>query len=427
MKQNKPVPELRFKEFNDEWVSKPLRDVITLTTRPLKMKDEQSYSLVTIKRRYEGVVHRGDFKGKEIKVKSQFLLEENDFVISKRQISHNACGLVPKELAGSIVSNEYSVFVPQKNTHIDYFNYFCHLPKVSKTFYLSSIGVHIEKMLFKVDVWLKRKFYFPSLPEQQKIASFLSAIDEKIRQLTRKKELLEQYKKGVMQQLFPPPGEHAPKLRFKDENGKDYPEWVDKLYGDVFSFYPTNSFSRENLNYESGIVKNIHYGDIHTKFSTLFNIKNERVPYVNKEISISNIKKDSYCQEGDLVIADASEDYADIGKAIELVELDDERVIAGLHTFLARPNKLGMHKGFSGQLVKASFVHRQMMTIAQGTKVLSLSSGRLSRVKLKIPCIAEQQKIATYISIVDAKINTVALQITQTQTFKKGLLQQMFV
>ena len=86
-----------------------------------------------------------------------------------------------------------------------------------------------------------------------------------------------------------------------------------------------------------------------------------------------------------------------------------------------------MYKGFSGHLVQASYVRKQIITIAQGTKVLSLSTGRLGNVKLNIPCVEEQKKIANYLSSIDNKIEIVNNQITQTQTFKKGLLQQMFV
>ena len=224
-----------------------------------------------------------------------------------------------------------------------------------------------------------------------------------------------------MQQLF------SGKLRFKDENGKAFPKWDEKLYGDIYSFYSTNSFSRDNLNYGKGDVKNIHYGDIHTKFTTLFDVTREIVPFINDDIDISKIREDNYCREGDLVIADASEDYDDIGKSIELVKLNNEKLVAGLHTFLARPNKSKMQLGFSGHLVKASYVRKQIMKIAQGTKVLSLSTGRLGEVKLKIPCLAEQKKIANYLTDIDNKIESLNKQITQTQTFKKGLLQQMFV
>ena len=94
------------------------------------------------------------------------------------------------------------------------------------------------------------------------------------------------------------------------------------------------------MNYESGNVKNIHYGDIHTKFPTILSISgNKDVPFINNDIDLSKYKDDQYLQEGDLIIADASEDYADIGKAIEVKDINEEKVLAGLHTILARDEK----------------------------------------------------------------------------------------
>ncbi|NOT49630.1 MAG: restriction endonuclease subunit S [Acidobacteria bacterium] len=276
---------------------------------------------------------------------------------------------------------------------------------------------------FSLDSKSLREFciYFPDLPEQQKIAAFLSGVDEKIGQLLRKKELLTKYKKGVMQQIF------DQKIRFKDDNGNNFPDWEEKKLGEVFTFRSTNSFSRDNLNYVDGEVKNIHYGDIHTKFKTLFDITEERVPFINTEISVERIDVDNYCKKGDLIIADASEDYADVGKSIEIVNPNDEKVLAGLHTIHARPDLFEMESGFSGYLMKSRKVRLQIMTIAQGTKVLSISTGRLSKIELDIPSQAEQQKIADFLTAIDKKIDLVNTQLEKTKTFKKGLLQQMFV
>jgi len=275
----------------------------------------------------------------------------------------------------------------------------------------------------------KLKITMPKYPEQQKIASFLGAVDEKIQQLTKKKAFLEQYKKGVMQQLFHSTGsgQASSQLRFKDENGNPYPDWEEKAFGDLYSFHTTNSLSRDKLNYEYGTVYNIHYGDIHTKFKTAFNLMEEFIPFVNDEVDLSKIKPQSYCKSGDLVMADASEDYADIGKTIELMDLNDEKVLAGLHTFLARPITTETAIGFFSFLLKSWSMRKQIMVIAQGSKVLSLSTGRVGKLKLRLPVIEEQQKIATYLSRIDTKIESVTHQITQTQTFKKGLLQQLFV
>ena len=203
--EGETAPKRRFPEFRDagNWQVKKIGQVLIVDARPIKMNNEQDYSLVTVKRRYGGVVSRGTFKGGSIKVKSQFLLEDNDFLISKRQIVHCACGLVPAEFEGSIVSNEYSVLRARKNNDILFFNYFAQQPKVSQSFLECSIGIVIEKMLFKLNDWLKQEFLFPSFEEQQKIAACLSSVDDLITAQTQKLAALKAHKKGLMQQLFP--------------------------------------------------------------------------------------------------------------------------------------------------------------------------------------------------------------------------------
>ncbi len=215
---------------------------------------------------------------------------------------------------------------------------------------------------------------------------------------------------------------NIPQLRFGGFSG----EWEEKKYGDIYSFYLTNSLSRDKLNYEGGTVKNIHYGDIHTKFSTMFDTKKEHVPFVNKDIDLSKIKEESYCLIGDLIIADASEDYNDIGKTIEIINLDNEKTIAGLHTFLARPNKYEMALGYTGYLLKSWKIRKQVMTIAQGTKVLSLSTSRLSNIKLNLPSKQEQEKIASFLNSVDTKIEQLTSKTKLLQEYKKGVMQKIF-
>ena len=151
------------------------------------MDDDETYSLITVRRGNRGVVSRGEFKGRKVLVKSQFKVLTNDFVISKRQIVHQACGIVPEELNGSIVSNEYDVFQPSEECCIRYFDYMSYRPEMRHAFYLSCVGVHLEKMLFKTNDWPKRRFYFPTLPEQRKIADFLTAVDRRLAQLSQKK------------------------------------------------------------------------------------------------------------------------------------------------------------------------------------------------------------------------------------------------
>lgn len=214
----------------------------------------------------------------------------------------------------------------------------------------------------------------------------------------------------------------VPKLRFPEFKGN----WEEKKFNSLYSFKSTNSFSRENLNYENGEVKNIHYGDIHTKFSTLFDITKEKVPFINLTIDTSKIKEDSYVEEGDLIIADASENYDDIGKMIEVVNVNDEKLVAGLHTFLAKRKNTNNAIGFTANLVKTWNVRQQILKIAQGTKVLSISTGRLGEILLTIPQPEEQQKIASFLTSVDERLTLLAQQKEKLELYKKGVMQQIF-
>ena len=259
----------------------------------------------------------------------------------------------------------------------------------------------------------------PSYEEQTKIASFLSNVDEKISQLTQKHELLSQYKQGMMQKLF------SQQIRFKADDGSEFGEWEEVKFSGIFNFHQTNSYSRALLA-EYGEIMNIHYGDIHTKFSMLFDVNKESVPFLNDEVDTSKIAKEQFLKVGDLVIADASEDYKDIGKSIEVISLNNQKVVAGLHTYIARPVK-PFALGFCGYMMQTFPVREQIKKLATGISVLGISKTNLGKVELKVPSLEEQTKIANFLSAIDQKIEVVVQQIEQAKTWKKGLLQQMFV
>lgn len=199
--------QLRFKDEDGkafpEWEGMNLDDVLLLQSDSLKMKDNESYELITVKRRFGGITSRGNYLGKDVLVKNQFTIHEDEFVISKRQIVHGACGLVPKELEGAIVSNEYNVFRPVADKlDLDYFNRFSTTPYMRRSYFINSDGVHIEKLLFKTQSWLKTKVDLPCLKEQQKIAQFLQSIDKKVDLVAQQVEETKQFKKGLLQQMF---------------------------------------------------------------------------------------------------------------------------------------------------------------------------------------------------------------------------------
>ena len=217
----------------------------------------------------------------------------------------------------------------------------------------------------------------------------------------------------------------VPRLRFPEFQDKG--EWEERPLGEVFSFKTTNSYSRDMLNYEKGSVKNIHYGDIHTKFSTLFDVEVEDVPFINLSVSLEKIKPDSYCVEGDIVFADASEDLDDIGKCIEIVNLNNEKLLSGLHTLLARQREEKLRVGFGGYLFKSNKVRAQIKKESQGAKVLGISAGRLAGIQISFPSDKkEQQKIADCLSSLDELISAQNQKVEALKRYKKGLMQQLF-
>ena len=222
-----------------------------------------------------------------------------------------------------------------------------------------------------------------------------------------------------MQQLF------SQKLRFKADDGSDFEDWKESKFSECFTFHMTNSLSRAKLS-EQGDVMNIHYGDIHTKFSTLFDTTKEEVSFIKNKTDTLKIKSDQFLQIGDLVIADASEDYNDIGKTLEIINLDGKKAVAGLHTYIARPDQIHA-TGFCGYMMQSAKVRKQIKVLATGISVLGISKTNLNKLDLAIPSLPEQTKIANFLTAIDQKIDNVAEQIDQAKTWKKGLLQQMFV
>ncbi len=217
----------------------------------------------------------------------------------------------------------------------------------------------------------------------------------------------------------------VPKLRFPEF--RDDPSWSASLLADLYDFKRTNTLSRDRLNYVTGTIRNIHYGDIHTKFKPLFQVREEHVPYVNADSSARGIDDDAFCEEGDIVLADASEDLNDVGKAIEVVSLDGERVVAGTHTILATRRGSVPAVGFGGQVFQSAAVRAGIKKEAQGAKVYGISAKRISVVLVPVPpTVAEQRKIADCLGSLDDLIAAEDRKLKALRQHKQGLMQQLF-
>ena len=149
-----------------------------------------------------------------MKTPTQFEVKSGDFVISKRQIIHGACGIVPTSLDGAVVSNEYSVCTVNGSLDMVFLKYLSHTLYFQQTCFQASVGVALEKMIFRLEQWLKFPFLIPPIDEQREIVSVLAAMDQEIDLLKNRSTLLSQQKKGLMQQLL------TGKVRVNMENEK---------------------------------------------------------------------------------------------------------------------------------------------------------------------------------------------------------------
>ena len=196
------VPEIRFAGFTDAWERRKVGEVITEVSRPIEMKDDQIYQLVTVKRRNEGIVSRGFFYGRDILVKNYYEIHTGDYLISKRQLVHGANGQVPEILDKSIVSNEYMVCVGNEALTAEFLTLLSKTDRLKKDFFLSSYGVDIEKLVFDVNDWKKRSLVFPRIDEQNAICGFFNNLDNLITLHQRKCEQLVQIKKSMLEKMF---------------------------------------------------------------------------------------------------------------------------------------------------------------------------------------------------------------------------------
>ncbi|EXE98999.1 MULTISPECIES: restriction endonuclease subunit S [Acinetobacter] len=195
-------PEIRLKGFSGEWQLDAIGNVLQEVFRPINLDNETKYRLVTVKRRNGGIAERAVLKGKDILVKSQFEVKAGDYVISKRQVVHGATGLVPHELDGSIVSNEYLVGQSTDKLNIEFFALLSTLPEMYKKFFLSSYGVDIEKLFFDVNDWKKREILLPSLAEQIQIAVFFKQLDETLALQQQQLQTLKNLKQAFLEKMF---------------------------------------------------------------------------------------------------------------------------------------------------------------------------------------------------------------------------------
>ena len=250
------------------------------------------------------------------------------------------------------------------------------------------------------------KIKFPSLPEQQKIANFLTAIDTQIQTLSTKKSLLEQYKKGVMQKIF------KQELRFKDEDGNDFEKWKKLQLIDVAERITTkNKVDNQNvltISAQLGLVSQLEY--------------------FNKSVSAKNLTGYYLLEKNDFAYNKSYSKGYPMG-AIKRLDKYDLGVVSTLYICFRFNAKVSLD--FMEQYFEAGLQNKEIEKVAQeGARnhgLLNIGVNDFFEIDLKLPSLKEQIKIADFLSAIDKNIALVNTRIEHTKSYKKGLLQQMFV
>ena len=405
------APKLRFKEFDGDWSSNPLGEIIGISSASRVFKEQWQDSGVPFFRTSDVV---SIFKNKDNE-KAYISLELFEELAKKSGKIKKGDLLVTG--GGSIgipylVPNDQPLYF--KDADLLWlkaagiiegsflYNFFIS-PKFRE--YLKSISHTGTISHFTIEQAKTTPFNYPSKPEQTKIASFLSAVDEKISQLNQKHALLSQYKQGMMQKLF------SQQIRFKADDGSVFRAWEEKKLGEIGIFLKGKGISKADI-VDDGKLPCIRYGELYTRYKEIISHVFSATNLDSKNLVLS--------KANDVLIPASGETQVDIATASCVLE-DNIALSGDLNIYRTKENGI-----FLSYLIR-SHLKMQIVQLAQGNSVVHLYSSQLKGVQLNLPCLEEQTKIANFLSAIDQKIDVVAQQIQQTKTWKKGLLQQMFV
>jgi len=411
------TPTLRFGEFDGEWSEKKLKDYILKYKggAPLKPKDFVKYS------QYEVIPKKAIQKGGRLlldKINATYCSEDffnnnQNNVIDNSYLVTTLRDLVPSGPSiGLIVQNNnknhlllaqgvygFQVsdslnqeFLIQLSNRIEY-------RRLMQKIMVGSTQVHIRNQEY-----FGIKLNLPTKPEQQKIATFLTAIDSSIEQLSKKEQLLRSYKKGVMQKIF------SREIRFKCDDGGVFEDWIEKRLGDVFNFLRGSSLSKSDMT-TNGITKCIHYGELFTTYK-------EKIETIK---SSTNLIDGQLSKIGDILMP--SSDVTPQGLATASVLLEGNIIIGGDINIL-RP-KQDIDSLFVSYFLNSN--KSEIMKLVTGTTVKHIYNKDVSKLIINLPSLPEQTKIANFLSSLDKQIAQVSEQLAEKKDFKKGLLQKMFV
>ena len=403
--QNKNVPALRFPEFDDEWKETKLEDIAEFKNglnygkensgkglKIIGVGDFKNHSSIS----YESLEQLSGFEN----INKSYLLKEGDLVFVRSNGNKELIGrsLLIVNINERITHSGFTIRarIVKSEALPVFVSITLKTNSIKSQFMTEGGGTNISNL--SQALLSKLQIPLPILPEQQKIAAFLTAVDEKIQQLTKKKELLERYKKGVMQKIF------NQEIRFKDENGNDFADWEEKKGNEIF-----DSISNKNHNSDLPILAITQdYGAIPRDL-------------IDYQISVTDKSVESYkvVEVGDFIISLRSFQGG--------IEYSNYKGICSPAYIILR-SKVSINNLFYKHYLKTDSYIQRMNAKLEGIRDGKMVSYKyFSEIDLPLPSFEEQNKIADFFTAIENKINSVNQQLEKTKEYKKGLLQQMFV
>lgn len=387
------IPKLRFPEFSGEWEEKKLSEFMTRLTR--KNTNNESSRALTISS-VDGLIDQGEFFKKQVASKDisgYYLLKKGDFAYNKSYSVGYDYGSIKRldRYENGVVSTLYICMTLNEEINSDYLTHYFDSMKWNKSVSeISAEGARNHGLLnIPTDAFFETKHYLsPSLPEQQKIADFLSTVDSIIASETKILNALQKKKKALMQKLF------SQQLRFKADDGSEFPEWVEKKVTD-FAKVDTGANNTQDK------------------------VENGLYPfYVRSPIVYRSNKYIFDFPEAVLTVGDG----VGTGKVFHYVQgkFDCHQRVYAIHDF---ESIIGKYFYF----YFAEKFYSRVKPMSAKNSVDSVRREMITDMKIPIPCKEEQQKIAYCLSSLDNLIQNQQKIVTNWQQRKKGLLQQMFV
>jgi len=325
-----------------------------------------------------------------------------DILIARHGSSGNAV-IVPDYIKEANTLNIVILRINEKKVSNYYSVYAINSLAVKNQVYNSTAGstqgVINTKAIAKLKIPLP-----PTQAEQTAIATALNDADALISKLEKLIAKKRNIKRGAMQELLKPKA-----------------GWEVKKLGEIFKFLNTANNSRADLA-ESGEVEYIHYGDIHTRWNCFLDCSKNELPFIDK----AKVNSIPFLENGDLVIADASEDYEGLATCVEIKNIEKRKIVAGLHTLLLRGDKNIMADGFKGYLRNYHGVKDTLIRLSTGVSVFGISKTNLKEVEVSIPpTIEEQTHIVQILSDMEAEIEALENKLEKYKMIKQGMMQNL--